>query len=614
MKKRKMITLSMFGCMALMCVSLATIGVSATEVENESKFYAVPGASVLLSDKVDGTADTNGIRFGYEMSVETYESLVADMNAETKVWADGVSVKAYIVPTAKVETADSATIIADTDTEMREISADKWKLSDSSVLEGMKVYASYAYMYNFPESAYNMKLLSCAQIIGDATLTTEVQERAMSDVAIVALDDYDYGSDNYKSCVRYLDSYTLTVNGVEYTAVKGAKLKGLPAVETANGLTGEWMLSDGTVLTENTVWDYSENKTAKAVYDATAVTSISFDKYAYAQGTAPTAQSIADDYQLGTVSAVYANNALTANMLDNDGKVNVTDVTCGDGVMVLCAGEVYYKVSTVIADRVFKQADVSAFESYIESKPDGYYVLGENLDFTGVNFQTIGGTDLAFSGMFDGKGYQMKGLYVDVSKADTYSNSSSCKGTVFGKVTGTIKNLSANFEVYDGITTAGLAGIGFVGNLSEGTLSNIYVKMKFTHTSGWTGAGCGVLVGVLSSGYVKNCVGEVDAYKGTERIASGSLALVSRSTSGTKGSIDYCYYITNGTAISYSGSGATVCRQNTNANGVPTNSVVYANATEFLAGATFAEANGWNSYWKVAETGLYFGNTLVVTK
>ncbi|MCX6773417.1 MAG: hypothetical protein NTY68_00250, partial [Candidatus Micrarchaeota archaeon] len=129
----------------------------------------------------------------------------------------------------------------------------------------------------------------------------------------------------------------------------------------------------------------------------------------------------------------------------------------------------------------------------------GTYVLDNNINCAGFNynndgkgFMPIGRNDPYFTGIFDGKGFSITGLYIN-RPDNTYATG------LFGYTSGaTIKNVGLiNVEITGGPDVGGLIGA------SEGdTVSNSYVESGSVNGNG---DACGGLIGDANGGIIDDC-------------------------------------------------------------------------------------------------------------
>lgn len=184
-----------------------------------------------------------------------------------------------------------------------------------------------------------------------------------------------------------------------------------------------------------------------------------------------------------------------------------------------------------------------------------YFELGDNIDMTGMAFEPIGNQDNHFSGIFDGKGFVIKGITVN---ADSYIG-------LFGYIENAFVNdigiEDANYTGWSNI--GGIAGYslnsvitncysrGFtngndcvgalVGYSGEGTvIQNCFSSMQHTKYQiyGSVGGLVGYNCGKLENSYF---YGTVNA-KIFEKSTTGGIVGYNHAT----GSIHYCYFIKYG--------------------------------------------------------------------
>ncbi|MED4374308.1 hypothetical protein P9274_00990 [Schinkia azotoformans] len=121
----------------------------------------------------------------------------------------------------------------------------------------------------------------------------------------------------------------------------------------------------------------------------------------------------------------------------------------------------------------------------------GYYELVNDIDMSGFgNFTPIGNTTSKFKGIFNGKGFKIKNLTINVS--NTYVG-------LFGYTeNATIQNVGIENA---NVTSNNYNYVGIlVGNITNSTISNSYTTGQVDGQYG-----IGGLVGWHSSGLIKNC-------------------------------------------------------------------------------------------------------------
>ena len=157
----------------------------------------------------------------------------------------------------------------------------------------------------------------------------------------------------------------------------------------------------------------------------------------------------------------------------------------------------------------------------IQNNLSGDYVLGSNIDASGVNFAPVGDSSVApgaasFTGTFDGNGRTISNLSINVLT----------HGGLFGVLGpgGTIANVNlSNVNIFGGSDTGGLVGQNSGGTVTNSSVSGV--------VSG-RGDGEGGLIGFNSIGSIYNSFSTANVSGLT---ASGAGGLVGYSTSGTIG-------------------------------------------------------------------------------
>ena len=268
-----------------------------------------------------------------------------------------------------------------------------------------------------------------------------------------------------------------------------------------------------------------------------------------------------------------------------------------------------YLLTMVVADKVFKQADVSRFAEIIESNLSGYYLFAEDLDFTGVTFQSIGGATETFNGHIDGCGYAIKNLVLTArTEKDQYGVYKTGAGNIISTNTGVIENLFVQY-----VAPNVNAWCGFVGK-NSGTVKNVLVDITLgTNISGgYAQCNGAVVCANFSGGKVNNCIGSVNVGENSRSQQYGSV--IGTNYTGTL-SIVNCYGLLNGMTQVYESNGTGVVNSFTHADNVKVSVKDCANfnsSDEFIkSDVSFDSANGWSEFWKKGNVTIAFGDEYI---
>ena len=556
MKTKKKVLLA---TLATLCLSTASVGgaiicASAADT-NPTVFKAVDGASVkIMTDKTD-----SGIRFSYMMEQEYYNSLLNE-----GAFKDGVSVTAYIVPTDLVSEKTADAIIADTDTAKRVINADRWKvyqvvegenLVDYVDENGDKWMISYSYLYNLPAASYARSISAVAQVVdGTNTYTSDVESRSMAEVANNLLYINNWTGEGSEILKEYLAGYLYNLS-LNKTSVN------LLYSETAN-VKNTVTLTANTNMQTAITWA-SDNEDVATVVD-------------------------------GVVTAV------------GKGTANITATVTASGETATCAVIVqnYYTISSV--------ADFWA----IENDMGGYYVLTQDIDFSGetprialgaISGKGDVGVCTVFSGTFDGQGYALKNF-------TTKGVQGGILQAVFGNVTGAIKNVYV--DMMQG-TTGSVKGLAFISKTTGATVENVFVKLKAfnaAYAGGGNGQPTAPLISTITNGTkVNNCVAVLDATEMTTHVDSGNYAALVGYGNGANN------VVTNSYGVHLAGNSAATAANTHKKDATITNSSVVTSLSDLytaisVSGVLTAE-NGWNmNVWKIENGVLTFGDEVIYTQ
>ncbi|MBQ8319621.1 MAG: Ig-like domain-containing protein [Clostridia bacterium] len=338
---------------------------------------------------------------------------------------------------------------------------------------------------------------------------------------------------------------------------------------------------------------------------------------------------------IGAVSYVSSNEEVAT--VDANGKVTAvgagtTTVTasCG-GYEMTCEVSVknYYEISNA-ADFA---ATLMTTAANSKLTADYYYALTTDIDFgnniinTTAGYQTVGWDGVTtgydgdaytiFAGTFDGFGHTVTMTASSNLGTATGNAGFAC---LFGKVTGTIKNLGFVMTAKVlGVTQARLCGMAAM--LTDGaTVSNCYSSVASPYYSNGNYPVAPIASYVSSTNIatpvtIENCVGVLQDIT-TNRSSGFASGLIGRVDGSGTVYINNCYAVeidpadtTAGTPEVYDSNG-TSWKVPTVTN---TNAYLTVAAMFDAAKTGLTKANGWNGYWTVdGTTGtLKFGSTVI---
>ncbi|MBE7094063.1 MAG: hypothetical protein E7367_05205 [Clostridiales bacterium] len=252
-------------------------------------------------------------------------------------------------------------------------------------------------------------------------------------------------------------------------------------------------------------------------------------------------------------------------------------------VTVTVVGGTYILNGALYCTAVLEDSDAVNFKTILSTKANGYFVLGEDIDFDGMKL--AGAID--FSGTLDGRGYALKNFEVN------YAGSTEAEGWnsyLFKTTSGTIKNLHIQYTLGTSNTTE-----GSLIYENKGTIENVMVTVTFTTYSWYTAP-----IAAYSSGTIRNVVAVMSKTDGfTELSRIGGLIGTNRGVT-----IENCYVVHNGIL---NGAEDRMFVDSWGSTAV-TNCSAYATMSELAAVANFSTANGWSSDWKIRDNEVVFGN------
>jgi len=289
----------------------------------------------------------------------------------------------------------------------------------------------------------------------------------------------------------------------------------------------------------------------------------------------------------------------------------VSTLELGEHNILVYTSTGIYKLTVTVVTKILTTA--SAFQSDIEADYGGYYILGDDLDFTDLSIGTIGtvfnynDTDKEknFHGTLDGRGHALTNIIID-TEGQTHKT---MQGSLFGVLHqgGVIKNIYV--ELTPGyLYNSGMSrpnGVSLVGATMANTLiQNVYLKINYT----WDGTSSGSCFasGICNLPFgtgtkISNCI--VDIVTTIEN-PTGTTWLIGYDYSYVAVP-EYCYGITNGKDIPLKLEGS---------DRVIDTCESFDTSSAFLASVTSLPANkGWAKYWTLQDGILKFGDKVIYT-
>ncbi len=384
---------------------------------------------------------------------------------------------------------------------------------------------------------------------------------------------------------------------MNYTGDTSANILGFCAVNSSGAtISNSALINLATVVSEQTT--NSGTKTNVKSYTSIAAFATDTTFWAGYTGTNyPSTATLDSDsyeyfvdepaaYEIGTIvgnlTSVQCNGAdLTYSWSNNTLTISADSMQSltayANNEITITTDKFTYTIS-IYKTMKYRIDTVAEFQA-IEDDMKGYYVLASDLSLyggggTASNYRwntPLGATtansttaNTAFTGTLDGNGYTL--TYVYSWGGFGSNNHDKSLFYIIGE-TGVVKNLGLNVTEGTGGAMARSAALAWINN---GTVENVYVKIKFTHNASGQNEEYGS-AGLVANNYgtIDNCV--VD-FTDTTTSGTAVAAVVSINNSGAT--------ISNTVAIVTSSNSGTVY-QNVN-NGTKTNTPLYTSMADFV--------------------------------
>lgn len=418
---------------------------------------------------------------------------------------------------------------------------------------------------DFPKSQYNAPIVARSYAKdgeGNVVDYTETVERSLAGVASMALaDTTDEGKitvDTQRTFLKGICDYVLGADGfaMQNASIAGTGAKDLSILfdetNSNEGLTAIWsvvegdaielqynahgiattmtVVGEGSVTLQATIGTFTETVTVTVAgpvalaqtkyYDMSANTDLTLNLTTLGITGNVTKMTVA-----GTeVTPVVEENTLT--VADVESVLEITDIYNETGAkeVVISTVDTAYALNTVFVTKIIRQSDLTNgtaadFQAILYNEAakvvlgsgitnwGGYYVLGEDLTFTGVvdmptpiKGVTSGAYKLRFNGILDGLGYSISHVVVNAGQ------------NLFGNLglSGCIKNLKILDSYYQSTSISAATDILFWG--IYGTFENVYVEVMMNAKGGSDLTA----IAQQNHGLIRNCIIVVDSssYRG----------------------------------------------------------------------------------------------------
>ena len=169
---------------------------------------------------------------------------------------------------------------------------------------------------------------------------------------------------------------------------------------------------------------------------------------------------------------------------------------------------------------------------------------GGDWDFYGNGWNPIGSNDVygssAFKGTFDGNGYAVKGMRMEISNIP--SGSGHLYFGLFSGVSGTVKNLTVEGSIYASVKTSFYLFVGGISGYNSGSIDNCINKVSISVSNIDTKA-VDLSVGGISggnSGTISNCINIRDVYGNLDSSYRVDICVAGISCINNQGKIENC--------------------------------------------------------------------------
>ncbi|MBQ8374848.1 MAG: hypothetical protein IJX98_04660, partial [Clostridia bacterium] len=523
----------------MVTLSLGAFSLVASPAKAESNgFYMEKGAGIRLARATDENYETsNGIRFTTRLSESYYTTLQQTYS--------GKEINFYtIVTTQPVADIEALTY----DLVKNEVGSPTQSVSWTPTFTNGE-YTEYTALVNWPTDVYRNVITarSCAEVVGagenGASLylyaASNDNSRSMAGVASAAVYDgevtktqvanylgSDLGSSDFGGyIVGDEETSTLTLSGLSASAVQNPVV--IVDAKTVDAtVSGDQIVLNGAVegLQGGETYNLAvigDNGlfTSSVSYVDSVIDSGKVIELKTSQSAVVSLPNTVNEVVSATLGGVdvfgsFENGALTIdktkipNTAASLGEDTEIFVSCDTGAYLVKA-DVYTKVLRTAddLDKIFteyalkEKVGALTYSSTTNDvySYDGYFVLGDNIDYGGNTYQngvislslnqcwTGNAVNITpyvgFKGTFDGKGFAVSNIAFASSVNQQFITSSGLFGAI--AQTGVVKNLSLSVN-----SLKEVEGASSVASLLSGTLDNLSVTTPIAGTNSGNRSGC----------------------------------------------------------------------------------------------------------------------------
>ena len=299
----------------------------------------------------------------------------------------------------------------------------------------------------------------------------------------------------------------------------------LTSITIPDGVTsiGEYTFYSCDNLTSITIPDNVTSIGDDAFCNCTSLTSITIPDSVTSIGNSALygCTSLEYVYFLGDKDSWYKIEIKSGNSCLTDAKIYIDEVP--EGYIGIYTVDDLYNVRNDLTAKYILMNDIDLTEATAK---------GGKYDFMGNGWSPIGNDGLyesyEFSGLFDGEGYKIIGLRIDMQNVPTGAGEMYLG--LFGKVTGTIKNVCISGSINSNVSNVMCLGM-LAAQVTSGKIINCYAYGKLT-ISNSANSDIASIVGYLKNGTIDNCHAYCDI---TISSSGNSVVIVGRGIGGVVG-------------------------------------------------------------------------------